>query len=83
MSDYKWCHGPNCHTYHTVDRIRGSKDNKVLRTKRIQQYEHSRNSFYSNFCSNRCYDDFGNKYIQQQYSWGRSSDWYDTTITEK
>ena len=108
MSDYKWCHGPNCHTYHTVDRIRGSKDDKVLRTRKVKQYYHSRDSFYSNFCSNRCYDEFGNKYIQQiiaiaprtepletpvnvkrvkhygqQYSWGRSNDYYDTTITEK
>ena len=22
-----WCHGPNCHTYATQDRVRGSKGN--------------------------------------------------------
>jgi hypothetical protein len=28
-----------CHTNHTVDRVRGSKDNKVLRTRKIKFYE--------------------------------------------
>ena len=25
MSDFNWCHGPECHTRHTVDRVRGVK----------------------------------------------------------
>ena len=29
MSDYNWCHGPDCHTYTTSSRVRGSKGNKV------------------------------------------------------
>ena len=37
MSNYNWCHGPNCHTNHTQSRIRGSGDNKVLRTIKIKQ----------------------------------------------
>ena len=37
MSDYNWCHGPNCHTNHTQSRVRGSGDNKVLRTIKIKQ----------------------------------------------
>ena len=36
MSDYNWCHNPDCHTYHTTDRIRGVKGNKVLRTRKIR-----------------------------------------------
>ena len=36
MSDYNWCHGPKCHTNHTVDRIRGTKGNKVLRTRKVK-----------------------------------------------
>jgi hypothetical protein len=36
MSDYNWCHNEKCHTYHTTDRIRGSKGNKVLRTRKIK-----------------------------------------------
>ena len=65
MSDYVWCHGPNCHTYHTVDRVRGSKGSKVLRTRKVKQTEWNRDSFYSKFCSNGCYNDFANKYAEQ------------------
>ena len=35
MSDFNWCHGPGCHTHHTVDRVRGVKGSKVLRTKKV------------------------------------------------
>ena len=34
---YNWCHGPNCHTQATQSRVRGSGDNKVLRTVKIKQ----------------------------------------------
>jgi YHS domain-containing protein len=64
MSDYVWCHGPNCHLSHTVDRVRGSKGSKVLRTKRIKLYGNSR-GMYSYFCSNTCYNEFANKYVEQ------------------
>ena len=63
MSDYVWCHGPSCHLNHTVDRVRGTKGNKVLRTRKIKQYNYT--SMYSYFCSNSCYNDFANKYVQQ------------------
>ena len=63
MSRYVWCHGTNCHTNHTVDRIRGSKDNKVLRTRKIKQYDFT--NMYSYFCSNQCYNDFANANIEQ------------------
>jgi hypothetical protein len=36
MTSHVWCHGPYCHTYHTVDRVRGSKGNKALRTRKVQ-----------------------------------------------
>ena len=39
MSNYNWCHNDKCHTYHTTDRIRGSKGNKVLRTRKIKVVE--------------------------------------------
>ena len=32
------CQGPNCHTYDTLSRVRGTKGNKVLRT-RNARYE--------------------------------------------
>ena len=64
MSDYNWCHGPNCHTYHTVDRVRGVKGSKVLRTRKVKTYPGNR-GWYSFFCSQNCYDNFANDYIQQ------------------
>ena len=59
MSNYNWCHGPECHEKSTLDRIRGSKGNKVLRTKRIRvDTEYIRNSVWSHFCSQGCWNDF-------------------------
>ena len=63
MADFNWCHGPNCHTYHTVDRVRGVKGSKVLRTRKIKAW--GQTTMYSYFCSNQCYDNFANKYIEQ------------------
>ena len=63
MSDFNWCHGPECHKKHTVDRVRGVKGSKVLRTRKVKQY--SSNYWYNYFCSQRCYDDFANTYIEQ------------------
>ena len=64
MSDYNWCHGPQCHEKHTVDRVRGVKGSKVLRTRKIKTYPGNRGS-YNYFCSQSCYDNFANKYINQ------------------
>ena len=50
----KYCQGPDCHTYSTKDRLRGTKDNKTFQTRR-------RTSFYygkSNFCSLNCQNDW-------------------------
>ena len=63
MSNYNWCHGPNCHENRTQDRIRGVKGNKVLRTRKIKA--NPQWGWYSYFCSQRCYDDFAHKHIQQ------------------
>jgi hypothetical protein len=63
MANHVWCHGPNCHTYSTVDRVRGSKGSKVLRTKKVRQ--HGGTSFYNWFCSQGCYIEFANKYAEQ------------------
>ena len=67
MSDYKWCHGPKCHKSHTQDRIRGSKGSKVLRTKKVKSYAHTREhaSMWGYFCSNGCYNDFAHKHIER------------------
>ena len=69
MSSHVWCHGPNCHTYVTTDRVRGSKGSKVLRTRKVKQHTdrqwYNPNNFYNYFCSNGCYNDFANTYAQQ------------------
>ena len=64
MSDFNWCHGPSCHKKHTVDRVRGVKGSKVLRTRKVKIYSNNR-GWYSYFCSQQCYDNFANKYIEQ------------------
>ena len=63
MSDFNWCHGPSCHKSHTVDRVRGVKGSKVLRTRKVKYYGGS--GFYNYFCSNSCYNEFANTYVEQ------------------
>ena len=59
---YNWCHGPECHTNHTQSRVRGSGENKVLRTIKIKEggsyrgYERYR--MFNYFCGNNCLFDF-------------------------
>lgn len=66
MSDYNWCHGPNCHTIETQSRVRGSGDNKVLRTVKIRAGSHWRqDSIFDFFCNNNCLFQFLNKFGQQ------------------
>ena len=68
MSDFVWCHGPNCHTNDTQDRLRGVKGSKVLRTRKVPQTEWNsgeRRNFYSYFCSQGCYNDFANKHVRE------------------
>ena len=58
MSEFKWCHGPECHSKVTTDRVRGPKGNKVLRTRKISEKQWNRNSVWSVFCWQGCYTDF-------------------------
>ena len=70
MSDYNWCHGPECHMIETQSRIRGSGTNKVLRTRKVKVY--TGRSMYGNgggniwdyFCNHRCLMDFVSKHTQ-------------------
>ena len=61
MSNYNWCHGPECHTTQTQSRVRGSGDNKVLRTIKIKvgrygNYDRGENnvSMWDYFCNQSC-----------------------------
>ena len=66
MAEYHWCHGPECHTRATQDRVRGSKGSKVLRTRKIKINDNGWPSgFYKYFCSNSCYNNFADKYAEQ------------------
>ena len=62
MSEYKWCHGPKCHTYQTQDRVRGTKGSKVLRTRKVKTTEWNRGNGYEYFCSTGCWQAFFLKY---------------------
>ena len=66
MSDFNWCHGPQCHEKHTVDRVRGVKGSKVLRTRKIKQDQWNASTVWSHFCSQGCYTDFMNTHWAEQ-----------------
>ena len=61
---FNWCHGPQCHTKHTVDRVRGVKGSKVLRTRKIKINHWNSGSQWEFFCSNHCQNDFWNKHAR-------------------
>ena len=69
MSDFNWCHGPSCHEKVTVDRVRGTKGNKVLRTRKVSFNPNASwydaNSSHNYFCSQTCQNDFWDKYGNQ------------------
>jgi len=56
----KYCQGSNCHTYHTKDRIRGSKGDKHYETRRRSHMYYGK----GNFCDQRCMYDWINKHIE-------------------
>ena len=63
MSDFNWCHGPECHKKHTVDRVRGVKGSKVLRTRKVKMF--GQRNIWSFFCSMSCYNDFAKEYMAE------------------
>ena len=58
MSEFNWCHGPDCHKEKTVDRVRGVKGSKVLRTRKVPQNKWNSNTMWRYFCSQGCMHDF-------------------------
>ena len=69
MSNYNWCHGPNCHTNHTQSRVRGSGDNKVLRTIKIKEggsyRTHERYHMFNYFCNQNCLMEYIRTHLQE------------------
>ena len=61
MSDLKYCQGPDCHTYHTQDRLKGIKGSKTYQTRRRSHMYYGK----GNFCDRRCMEDWVAQYIEQ------------------
>ena len=62
MSDYNWCHGPECHKRETTTRVRGVKGSKVLRTMKLKT---DRVRVWKYFCDQTCMHDFIFKHIEE------------------
>ena len=82
----KYCQGPDCHTYHTQDRLKGIKGSKTYQTRR-----RSNLNYFGEFCDRRCFEDwfrkhgtqavnhFGRtteaKHLTEQNAWTKDYDW--------
>ena len=63
MSNLKLCQGTQCHTYHTKDRIRGSKGDKHYETRRRSSFYYGNDNFCSLNCQNDWFRTFGDRAI--------------------
>jgi hypothetical protein len=70
MTNFNWCHGPNCHKKELQSRVRGSKGNKVLRTMKVKhRTPNTPNDYWfrhwwNYFCNQSCLMEFVEKHIQ-------------------
>ena len=87
MSDYNWCHGPECHTKETQSRVRGSGDNKVLRTIKIKHdsnyRSHERYYMLNYFCNQNCLMEYIRLHLQEIVSIAPRRDALETPIKVK
>jgi hypothetical protein len=89
--EYNWCHNPDCHKIQTQSRIRGSGDNKVLRTIKIKvgRYNYRNDdtpNIWDYFCNQNCLMQFLNKFcteIANTYSVKQPSETPIKVIKEK
>ena len=56
----KYCQGPNCHKYHTKDRIRGSKGDKHYETRKRSEFYYLDGNACSMICQHDWFKKFGN-----------------------
>ena len=63
MSKLKLCQGTKCHTYHTQDRLKGTKGNKTNQTRRRSNLYYGSGNFCSFICQQDWFNDFGDKAI--------------------
>ena len=65
MSDYNWCHNPDCHKIETQSRVRGTGDNKVLRTVKIKETKWNEGHIFRYFCNQNCLHQFLHKFARE------------------
>ena len=63
--NYNWCHNPNCHKIKTQSRVRGTGDNKVLRTRKIKVHNPNDTNVWDYFCNQSCLFGFINHYLNE------------------
>ena len=83
----KYCQGPNCHTYTTKDRLRGTKPNKTYQTRRRSRFYYLGGNACSMQCQadwfdvygSRALDHFGRlnepKHLTEQNAWTKDYDY--------
>jgi len=83
----KLCQGTRCHTYHTKDRLKGTKGNKTYQTRRRSSMYYGQGNFCSMNCYNDWFNDFGNKaidhfgrltepkHLTENNAWQKTWDW--------
>ena len=87
MSNLKYCQGTKCHTYHTQDRIKGTKPNKTYQTRRRSNFYYGNGNFCSLNCQNDWFSEYGNRAIDhfgrltepkkltEDNAWQKTWDW--------
>ena len=87
MSELKLCQGTRCHTYNTMDRLKGMKDNKTFQTRRRSSFYYGQSNFCSLNCQNDWFNEFGNraidhferltepKHLNENNAWQKTYDW--------
>ena len=87
MSELKLCQGTKCHTYHTTDRVKGTKGNKTNQTRRRSSFYYGNGNFCSLNCQNDWFNDFGEqainhfgrttepKHLTEQNAWVKNYDY--------
>ena len=87
MSELKLCQGPDCHTYHTQDRLKGMKGSKTFQTRRRSSFYYGQGNFCSMNCQNDWFNDFGDKainhfgrltepkHLTKDNAWLKTMDW--------
>ena len=83
----KLCQGSKCHTYHTKDRLKGTKGSKTYQTRRRSSMYYGKGNFCSLNCQNDWFNDFGNKaidhfgrltepkHLTEDNAWVKQYDW--------